>query len=370
MTIRKRTWIDDNGKHQTRYDVRVRKRGAPALARTFRNRTVAESWEREQILQIESGAYKSTRKAETMTLADALDRYIKDVLPDKKSAGWVESMSRTIGDDVIARYPLIALGSEDLAGYRDRRLAAKARGTITRKQSASAKVTTSRELKRTVSAETVRKELSLISRAIDHVRREAGVHLAAGNPAGLVRRPKPAKARDRRLRGDEEQRLLAAAAQNPDEPGGAHARTRWLQPVIIFAIETGARRGEICALDWKDVDFTRCVATFRDTKNGEDRSIPLSSRAVKTLRALPRPLKGGKVFPLTPNALGQQWKRLVVRAEIDDLQFHDLRHEAVSRLFEKGMREMAVSSISGHKTFEMLKRYTHLRAEDLVKMLD
>lgn len=368
MAITKRTWRDDAGKHKTRYDVQIRKRGAPSLFKTFATRTAAESWEREQLTNIERGTYRPTRQAETMTLSDALDRYIEDVLHEKKASGWVESMSRTIKADTIARYPLIALSSEELAGYRDRRAKARVRNAITRGRGEN-KSTTMVELARKVSPESVRKELGLIRRAIDHVRREAGVHLAAGNPTDLVRKPKPSKGRDRRLRPGEETQLLEAARLDPNDPGGAHARTRWLEPLLIFTLETGSRRGEVVTLDWKDVDLKKQIAVLRDTKSGEDRVIPLSTRAVEALKALPRPLRGGQVFPLTANALAQQWKRLVARAGIDDLHFHDLRHEAVSRLFEKGLNPMEVASVSGHKTLQMLKRYTHLKAEDLARKL-
>lgn len=368
MAINKRTWRTENGKHQTRYDVQLRKRGAPQLFKSFGTRVAAESWEREQLTNIERGTWRPTRQAEMMTLNDALDLYIKDVLPEKRSTEWVKTMARAIRDDSVAKLPLIALASDDLAGYRDRRSHAHVLRTITRGRGED-KVTTHVETDRKISTETVRKELSLIGRVIDHVRREAGVHLAAGNPTKLVRRPRPGKGRDRRLQPGEEDRLLAAARVNPDEPGGAHARTRYLEPVLIFALETASRRGELCMLDWKDVDLKKRTAILRDTKNGEDRVIPLSTRAADAIQTLPRYLRGGQVFQVTPAALTCQWKRLVKRAGIEDLRFHDLRHEAVSRLFEKGLNPMEVASVSGHKTLQMLKRYTHLKAEDLARRL-
>ncbi|MGC9207933.1 site-specific integrase, partial [Acidithiobacillus sp.] len=98
------------------------------------------------------------------------------------------------------------------------------------------------------------------------------------------------------------------------------------------------------------------------------RTVPLSSRAVTVLDALPRSMDG-RVFGMTYEAMKQAFDRACKRAGIDDLRFHDLRHEAVSRFFEKGFNPMEVSTISGHKTLQMLKRYTHLRAEDLAKRM-
>ncbi|WP_123102024.1 site-specific integrase [Acidithiobacillus sulfuriphilus] len=104
------------------------------------------------------------------------------------------------------------------------------------------------------------------------------------------------------------------------------------------------------------------------TKNGDARTVPLSSRAIATLEALPRNLDG-RVFGTTYEGIHQAFVRACRRAAIDGLTFHDLRHEATSRLFEKGFNPMEVSTITGHKTLQMLKRYTHLRAEDLAKRM-
>ena len=120
-------------------------------------------------------------------------------------------------------------------------------------------------------------------------------------------------------------------------------------------------------LQWSDVDLKKRTAHLPKTKNGDARTVPLSSRAVATL-ALPSNL-GGRVFGTTYEGIHQAFVRACCRAGIDGLTFHDLRHEATSRLFEKGFNPMEVSAITGHKTLQMLKRYTHLRAEDLAKRM-
>ena len=136
-----------------------------------------------------------------------------------------------------------------------------------------------------------------------------------------------------------------------------------------FAIETGMRRGELLKLRWEDVNLGRKTALIKETKNGDSRKIPLSVAAIRTLSGLPRHL-GGNVFPVTPNALRGVWRRAVKKVGIDNLRFHDLRHEAVSRLVEDGLSDQEVSAISGHMSMQMVKRYTHLRAEDLVERID
>jgi integrase len=98
-------------------------------------------------------------------------------------------------------------------------------------------------------------------------------------------------------------------------------------------------------------------------------ALPLSTRAAAILRALPRSIDG-RVFPTTQNALVCVWKRALKRLCVKNLRWHDLRHEAASRLFEKGLNPFQVASITGHKTLNTLRRYTHLRPEDLLERLD
>lgn len=144
-----------------------------------------------------------------------------------------------------------------------------------------------------------------------------------------------------------------------------------LAPVVRFAIETGMRMGEILSLEWRYVDMVQRVATLPDTKTGDARRVPLSTAAITVISSLPRHFKDGRVFWTwkRTDSLENAWRRAVKAAGITDFRFHDLRHEAVSRLVERGLNVMEVSAISGHKTLQMLRRYTHLKAEELVKKL-
>jgi integrase len=128
------------------------------------------------------------------------------------------------------------------------------------------------------------------------------------------------------------------------------------------------RRGELLRLTWEDADLDLRVAHLDMTKNRSKRDVPLSSEAIILLRSLPHDISG-YVFPLTAASLRGLWNRACNRADITDLHFHDLRHEATSRFFEKGLNVMEVATITGHKDLRMLQRYTHLRAEDLAKKL-
>jgi integrase len=161
-----------------------------------------------------------------------------------------------------------------------------------------------------------------------------------------VKESQPERGRNRRLSVEEHTLLLRSCSKSSNH---------WLAPLIIIAIETGMRRGELLSLVWEDVDLDLRVAHLDMTENGSKRDVPLSSEAITLLRSLPHDISG-KVFPMTAASLRGLWNRACRRAGITDLHFHDLRHEATSRFFEKGLNVMEVAKITGHKNLRMLEK--------------
>ena len=314
------------------WQVKVRAKGHPTQSRTFTLRTDAERWGKETEIAIERGMFFDRTVGERTTLTSLIERYREDVLPTKSGKHLAPALNQL--DAVFGQYAVSSITSEMIADHRNTRL-------------------------KTVSASTIRKELNLLSKLFDLAGQEWGIPIAT-NPCAMVKRPAEPKGRDRRLEEGEEATLLQACCQSSVE----------LEAIVQVALETGARLGELLKLRWKDINLTKCTGKLFDTKNGEDRMIPLSSTALTALKSLPRHI-GGRVFWRwsASDSFNKTWTRACVRAGIDDLRFHDLRHEAVSRLFEKGLNPMEAASVSGHKTLAMLKRYTHLRAEDLAKKL-
>ena len=131
-----------------------------------------------------------------------------------------------------------------------------------------------------------------------------------------------------------------------------------IAPIIIFAVETGMRRSEILKMRWLDIDKIKKTAKLINTKNGDDRTVPLTRNAFEVLQNLEK--KTEFVFPITPNCLQLAWRRVKKNADIENLRFHDLRHESISRFFEHGLTMPEVAMISGHKDIRQLFRYTHL----------
>lgn len=320
----------------------VKRKGYPLQSKTWNTRKEAEAWARQIESEMDRGVFVSRGEVERTTIGDLVERYREDELPKKRGKGFKPALN-TIETELGA-YSLAALSSKVVTDFRKKRVAAG------------------------LSGDTVRKEINLLSRIIDLAGKEWGLPLPA-NPCAMVSRPAPGKARERRLEGDELTKLLKATG---DE--------KQLAALIVVAIETATRLGELLAVTWADVDLKKRVMVVRGidgrgTKNADAfRAVPLSSKAVKSLKEvkkLPASIDG-RVFWwwAASDSFSKRWRRLCKAAGIDGLRFHDLRHEATSRLFEKGVFDsMEVASITGHKTLQMLKRYTHLKAEDLARKL-
>lgn len=318
-------------KRVTGYQVQIRRKGYPPVSKMFPSLRAAEAWARLQESEMDRGLYVDRTEAERTTLGELLTRYLKEVTPHKKSEGSEKTrIQRILREEPLCQYKLTALTGRLLAEYRDKRL-------------------------EQVSGSSVNRDLAIFSHAFSTAIREWS--LPVTNPVPLIRKPKENPARERRLSKEEEGRLLVEITQRSNNP--------WLKPVVLFALETGMRRGEILSLTWTQIDLDRRIARLLDTKNGEGRSVPLTLKATALLYELPRSIDG-RVFATTAEAVKLAFARAVERSRIDDLHFHDLRHEAVSRLFEKGLNVMEVASISGHKTLQMLRRYTHLSTESLL----
>ena len=326
---------------RTVWQAQIIRRGHERQYKTFDTKAEAEAWARQIEGEMDRGVFVSRAEAETTSLADALDRYAREVVPRKRSG--TRELS-TVG--VWRSSPL---GTRPLASVRGKDIAGVIRGMEGEG----------------LSPNTIRIRLALLYHLFNTARTAWGME-SLSNPVDIVKgqRPKIPGGRTRRLVDDDQTRLLAAA-QAYD--AGPHAGVG-IANIIILAIETAMRRGEIAAMRWDHLDRKAKVLLIPETKNGAPRQVPLSTSALAVLDALPR-RPDGRVWGMRPDSISQAFGRVCKAAGITGLTFHDLRHEATSRLFERGLNPMQVAAITGHKTYQMLKRYTHLRAEDLVGML-
>jgi len=191
-------------------------------------------------------------------------------------------------------------------------------------------------------------DLVLMRHAWNTARIEWGWPLPS-NPISLIRMPKNNPQRERRLKDGEFERLKITAEKS---------RSWYLWPVVFLGIETAMRRGEILGLRWEHIDLDKKTVFLPMTKNGSSRWVPLSDEAIAKLSEAPT--NTDRPFPVTDVAFRQAWDRLRTRADINDLTFHDLRHEAISRMFDSGMKIHEVMAVSGHRTASQLFRYVQV----------
>jgi integrase len=319
-------------KGEGQHHVQIRKKGYPTQTRTFSSDAEARNWATIIESEMVRGVFVSRTEAENTLVKEVLQRFAAEVLPTKRSEQSDKSRIKTLME-VFGDYRLASLTSSQVAKFRDQRL-------------------------KVVGPQSVIHEINLLNRVLKTATMDWGIALPGGLPTAQVRKPAKPRGRDRRVTKEEIAKILEIT-------GSSELRT-----VVTLAVETGMRRSELASLAWEDIDLKKQTAHLPKTKTDVPRTVPLSKAAIKALKNFGTKADG-RVFELQAASMSQAFDRACEphRANISELRFHDLRHEATSRLFEKGLNVMEVAAITGHKTLDMLKRYTHLRAEDLAKKL-
>lgn len=317
----------------------IRRKGHPDQSKTFEYKKDAEDWAKVKESEMARGVFADSSEAERTTLSDLVKRFKAEFAPFhyKKREDEKESWKFQIQhlDNALGKYSVSAIDQKLVAKYRDDRL-------------------------KLVSESTCRKEIYMLSKVLGFAETECGIVLPRGNPVSKIRKPSDGKARDRRLSTAEWKKL---------EEECRASRNVYLWPAVELSLETAMRQGELLGLKWEDVDQKRKFLMLHETKNGDARAVPLSPRALAVLKSLPRAISGA-VIPVQRMTLFHVFKAAVARAEISDCTWHDLRHEGISRLAERGdFNVIEIAAVSGHRTLQMLKRYTHLQAENLAKKM-
>ena len=342
--------ITKRGDHQ--WQAKIRRRGYPAQSKTFERKSEAEAWAAVIESEMARSVFVDRSVAKRTTLEDVIKNYMRDVMPEKKGADVLETrLNRFLREetDLTVRF-MDSLRVEDFEDYRDRRK---------KKKKKNGKL---------LEGSTVNRELNDLQSIIQQVCRRLNL---AENPVKGVARLKGKGPRDVRLSSNDELKLLEAIDG---------ARNRFLKPAVVLALETSMRRGELLSLEWDRIDWDSKTAHLPDTKTGDPRDVPLSSKAIQVLKEL-RDMPSDKVlekleekFPnkvlkTSVQGLKNAYERARKRAGLEHINFHDLRHEATSRLVERGFGIEKTSVVTGHKDWRSLKRYTHLKASDVAKEL-
>lgn len=339
------------GKTGTKYRVLIRLKGFPPQSATFARKTDAKKWAQDTESAIRDGRYFKTAEAKRHTAAEMIDRYIKEKLSSKKSA---EDIERHLlyWRSQIGAYYLSDVTTDLIGSVRDK---LKNEPYTTTRREGEKTVTTERMR----SGATVNRYLAALGRCLTVTVSEW--RWMDSNPMPHIEKHEESKGRVRFLSDDERDRLLDAC-QKSSNP--------YLHPVVVLALSTGMRQGEIMGLTWDDVDFVNQRIVLHDTKNGERRAVHLAGKAFELLKGLKqgkiRRIDSKLVFPGIhafndgPASLRTAWLFALKKADVQDFKFHDLRHSAASYLAMGGASLLDIAAILGHKTLSMVKRYSHL----------
>lgn len=324
------------------WQAKIRRIGYPSQSKSFEYKKDAEAWARDIESKIDKGSLITTSVSEKTNMSQLIARFKADFATknyrkrDDGKEAWkfqCEHLNKFFG-----KYSLAAVTPQAVAKYRDERNSL-------------------------VSDSTVRKELYMLSKIFSVTEKEFEVALPNGNPVAKVRKPKEGRGRNRRITDDEFVQLMIECTAS---------RNKWLAFAVQLGVETTLRQADLLNLEWVKISFDQKLAFLNEpgkTDEKDPRKIPLSGSAIQLLRNMPKH-ESGKVIPLQRMTLYHAFVAAVKRAGIEDYDWHDLRHEGLSRLGNRGdisVHELA--AMSGHQTLQLLKKYVHVREKELAEKL-
>jgi integrase len=332
--------VSSDGK--TSYRVKVRLKGYPVQSATFERKTDAAKWAQSTESSIRENRHFKTTEGKRHTVAELIDRYIQEILPHKPKSVLDQLRQLQWWKNEIGRYTLADVTPALIVQYRDNLARGRTRHDKAR------------------SPATVNRYLAALSVAFTVAVKEWG--WVEDSSLRKVSKLKESRGRVRFLSDDERSRLLKACKESNNS---------YLYPVVVLALSTGMRHGEIMGLTWDDVDLNRGRTVLHETKNGERRAVAITGHALELLKELAkvRRIDTNLLFPSKENRLQKlqkpidlrtPWEAALKKADIRDFRFHDLRHSAASYLAMNGASLAEIAEVMGHKTLQMVKRYAHL----------
>lgn len=341
-SIEERTTSDG----KIRYRVQIRLKGYPVQTATFNRKTDAKKWAQQTEVSIKEGRHFKTSESKKHTLGKLIDRYISTILPYKPKNARNQITQLQWWKGCIGYYLLSDITPALIGEFRDKLLKG---------------ITKQGKIR---SPSTVNRYLAALSHAFTIAVKEWG--WLDTSPMKNVMKPKQPRGRNRCL-NQEERRLLLEACKA--------SASSYLYTIVVLALSTGMRQGEILNLKWEDIDLDRSIIILNETKNGERRFIPLAGHALDLVISLNscKVSNNSLLFPSKnqnqPIDIRSAWDNVLKRADIKDFRFHDLRHCAASYLAMNGATLAEISEILGHKTLQMVKRYTHLTESHTTKVV-
>ena len=303
------------------------------ISKTFLKKANASNWAKEIEYQLDREQYEDFSESVRITLGELITRYRDEITPTKKGAKEEKYKLNFILRNKIVKCRVLSLKTKQILEFKN-------------------------DIKETRAASTVNKYIHYIYTIWETARVQWDIALPSRNPASLVSKEKIKTKIDRILSPDEYQDLLVAARKS---------NLPFLADIIEFAYITAMRFGEITKLEVKDIDFHKSIAKLLDTKNGEDRTVPLTKRAMEICNKY---RFRNTLFGIKRDQFRHYFEQACRKAAINNFRFHDLRACAITNLFLRGWSIAEVSVVSGHKTWSELKRYTRIKPSQLVEKLN
>ena len=316
-------------KRNGRWHIDIRKKGFPNIYKSFLDLKDARKFAKDIESQMERNVFEDYSGASGTTLKEILIKYRDEKTVLKKGA-----KSETSKINLLIRHKIGLNSLMRLKSHHIYKLM--------------------KELSSTRKESTVNKYVNIICHAWRVAKREWGINLPAQNPCDMVTLNRVDDTRNRILTKEEYQRLLEECKNSP---------LSMLHDIVVFAYSVGARQGEILKLKRSHINFEKKTCTFYDTKNNEDRTIPLADA---TLVMLKNYRFGKYIFNTIPRRLRKWFFKATYNAGIHDFRFHDLRSSFCTNALLSGMTIAQVSFLSGHRDWSQLKRYTRIKPEDLL----
>lgn len=327
------------------WQAQIRRKGFPEVSKTFELKVDAEDWARDVERDMRRGVFIDRREGESTTFTQLINKYSEEVTPRKKSKGRELIRLNMLKTLDIAPLFISSIKPKQIAEFRDNR----------RKEG--------------LAENTIRLDISLISAIFETCRKDWGIEVE--NPCRKIKLPKGSGKRERRISHQEETALLDAAPL-------AMPKSRYIKEYLQLLLETGMRESELLKIEWRDIDLRKRCIHLDDTKSGDPRDVPLSSRAISIINSIPQPIKSARLFMMSQDGLIRGFKKAckLAKGQLDkpiegfceNLKPHDLRHEAASRWASK-LEAHELAKMFGWKTIQMAMRYYHPRVEDLAQKL-
>lgn len=332
-TLEKR--LSDEG--EITYRVKVRIKGHPPQTATFKRRTDAKQWAQKIESDIRRGRHFDDVMAKKYTLAEAIDKYNDEVLSLKPNSTKNQKHYLKWWKKSIGSYRLVDINAA---------LIAESRQILLNEPN---------QFGKTKSVSTANRYCTALGHLLNVAIKEW--EWIQYNPFNRIKKFKEPRGRVRFLSELERKRLLEACKESNNP---------YLYIIVVLALSTGARKMELLTLTWADIDLTRQSIILHETKNDERRVLPLKSYALELIKKLSSNSSPDSdyIFPAKgknqPIDIRTAWENALIKAGIKDFRFHDLRHSTASYLAMNGANLAEIAGVLGHKTLQMVKRYSHL----------